>query len=111
MSSQNEKPSIEYQPEASGNSGVLYLRGDLGIQQSKSVKEALIEALNRGDTLRLNVKELLSIDLMITQSLFAAHQFAKKNNIKMELDGTCPQVLFDAVHTVGLHSHAWLCFG
>ena len=110
MVNESNQSQIEFQADESGKSGVLYLRGDLTIQQSNTVATALVDALNKNMTLRLNLKELHSIDLIIIQSLFAAFQFAQKKSLAFEMDGECPQVFINAVQAAGLHFHAWLCF-
>ena len=78
MADKSEQSQIELRTDESKKSRVLHMRGDLAIRQSKTVAKALLEALDGSMPLRLNLQKLCSIDLIIIQSLFAAHQHARK---------------------------------
>ena len=106
-----DRPNIEYRTDQNGDSGVLFLRGDLDIQQNKRIISTLVDVMNRSTSLQLNISELLSIDLILIQTLFAAHHYALKNEIEFEIEGECPQCFLGAVQAAGLKHQQWLCFG
>lgn len=92
---------IEFQPDESGESGRLTLRGDVTIQQAESLKEALLESISVSQRLELDMEKIERIDLSGLQLLCSAHRTLLSTGKDIQVIGAVPDVFRQTILEAG----------
>lgn len=78
---------IDFKKDESKNTGVLTLAGELNINNSGQLRDALLSSLKSVDSLVLDVTETTEIDLTGLQLLCSAHRSSIVSNKKLTIKG------------------------
>jgi anti-anti-sigma regulatory factor len=82
-------------------SGVLAFDGELTVKHGKEAREALIRALAEVDYVIINVESVTEIDTSCLQLFCSAHRTAERMKKKINLNGTLPDCLKEALKVAG----------
>lgn len=81
---------------------VMNLDGVMGIQESTALSARLLDYLDTGNNVILNMAQVASLDLSCLQVILAAKRHAKKRGLSLQLaNQLSPEVLF-SLYTCGL---------
>ncbi|MBF0539778.1 MAG: STAS domain-containing protein [Nitrospirae bacterium] len=95
---------ITYNENEDG-SGVLSLTGELVLANVDDIKNALLSAIGSTNNLRLNIIDVIDIDLSCIQLLCAAHRFAIRQKKQLSFDLQPHELLREAVRVTGVARH------
>jgi len=102
---------MELNIDKTGDSGILKIEGELTIQNAKSLKQALMDALDKLQVCRLDLNSLTRIDLAAIQLLYSAHKSAEGASKTIELTDGPNDIFKKGVEAAGYSWKRWLCFG
>ncbi len=112
MAGKSEKDSqFVLKTNMENQTSVLSLTGNLNIQQSIQLKEALVNALQSSKICMLDMKNVTHYDLSIIQLIYSAYKTAKDSGQEVTVLGEFPQIFISAVDDAGYSDFEWLCFG
>lgn len=83
----------------------LRLSGEMRIAQAAALKEALLEALESAEVVRIDLSGVTSIDLTGLQILCAAHQGAQKTGKGFSVNHGSNDVYMATVANAGFQRH------
>ncbi len=84
-----------------GGTGKLILDGDMTVQRAGELKAALIEALDKANSVVIDLENITDADLSCLQLLCSAHRTALKTNKSVSLSEKAPQFFWDTVKKAG----------
>jgi anti-anti-sigma regulatory factor len=82
-------------------STVLGLEGVIDIASAAELKTALLEALKRGNAVRVTLDSNADLDVTAIQLLWAAEREAKASSVRFVLDGQAPEPVSAALREAG----------
>ena len=101
---------MEFERTRSEDLEVLKLEGRCTIEQANDLKALLIETLESGNGLMLDVERVSEIDITCLQLFCAAHRAFLKSNRKLSLNDNLPECFRRMVRQAGF-SRAVSCHG
>ena len=90
--------------------GLLSVTGDCSIQYATEMKEALLDCLDKHDTIHLDFVKTESFDLASIQLLYSAQKYAFRLGKTMQLVGEPPSLFIKIANEAGFDHLDWLCF-
>lgn len=84
-----------------GDEAVLSLLGELTIEHSTSIKELLLETLQKADQIRIVFEKVSAADISFLQLLCSAHLECDIIGKKISIDQSAEDVLSDLVEQCG----------
>lgn len=81
--------------------GLMTLSGDLNIQHAQSLRDALLEAVEKVSHLTLNLEQVSSADLSFTQILCATHRTLLAEGKTLAVAGNIPDAVRETVELTG----------
>ncbi|MBF0428149.1 MAG: STAS domain-containing protein [Magnetococcales bacterium] len=87
--------------DAAKTTGQLSLTGDMTIRNATDFKEALSNAMDQSQQLELNLSEVERVDLTTLQILCAANRTCLRQNKKLTIVGSIPNILRETVQQAG----------
>lgn len=89
----------------------LKLGGSLTIQDAAELKTVLVDAMDRGNAMQLDLADVSDFDLSAIQLLYACHLASVGSGRQFQLAEECPELFREAVEKAGFSWAEWLCFG
>ncbi len=93
----------EIRLDEGGGMKVLRLAGVLTIESAARLREVMLEVLEAGQGLRLDMGSLEEIDLACTQVICAAHRSFLKSSLQLSLIGEVSEGLRKSLTGMALH--------
>ena len=84
---------------------VLKLAGDVTVEDSEQLQQALLAELRDQDRLMLNCESATSFDFFAIQMLCSAHRTSISWNKLLTWQGSLPAVVMSAMQTAGFARH------
>ena len=96
---------IDFKVKQSDDKRILFINGELTIQNASELKRILIESIDNSEHVVLNLDNVTEVDLSCLQLLYSAHKTAAKSNRRFTLNNNCPEVFKKAVKDTGYLRH------
>lgn len=81
--------------------GRLFLKGALTIEHAGELRQMLIDAFKKTDSVKLNLEDVTEVDLSCLQLLCSAHRTSLDLNKQLLLDGGQPESFQQAIRDAG----------
>ena len=92
----------------SASSGIIRLGGVLKLQEINSIKEALLVALTKVNSLKINHSNAISFDLSYLQLIVSLQKTAAAQKKTVELEENHPVDFLSLVKESGCLKYSWL---
>ncbi len=93
---------FRFTKKSSGNAGVLFLEGDLTINNAGKLKSALQSALDKVATVEIKFSKVTEIDLSCLQLLCSAHRESVLSDRKLKFAPRKPSSISALITSAGL---------
>ncbi len=93
--------SLKVEMTEVGKEGVLALAGDLTMVEAQETKKVLLEAIEKVDTLHLDLKKIESVDVSFIQLLCAAHRECFLSEKEIFLQGGVSDIMNQLLEKAG----------
>jgi len=80
----------------------IQYKGNCTVDRIGELREQLMEAMSRGESTRLSIREVQEADLAFFQLLHAARQSFAEHGVALELAADLPHRLAEAAQRTGL---------
>lgn len=95
----------------SGTTATLNLGGSLTVPYATQLKGLLMQGLGQAETIVIQFRDLVDVDLSIIQLLCAAHRMSVKLNKRLLFGGdNMPEIFIKAVDRSGFRRHIGCSF-
>lgn len=91
-----------YKLESAGDSGVLYLSGELGIENAAELRQAFIDAIDKCPELAVDLSEVESCHIAVLQILLSAQATLEAKGSQLGCQGEIPETVMEASKEAGL---------
>lgn len=95
------KHSLRISKTEEGIEGLLSLWGDMTMPHAQEIRTTLLEAVDKVDTLSLDLDEIESVDVSFVQLICAAHRECEKNDKMIFLQGKKEGSVHDILQRTG----------
>ena len=91
--------------EKKGSIGLLKLQGNVNVTEAGDLKEALLKALGRSDTVFFDMTEVTGVDISCLQLLCSAHRTSVRLNKALKWKSPVPPVFDKHSDEAGFFRH------
>lgn len=92
---------MEFKLDDTGSQGVLHLEGDLTIERAGTLKDGLVQALEKAKQVILEIEKVREMDVACLQVLCSAHRTYIKSGQSLSFSGPLSEEFIKSMEKAG----------